>query len=67
MHNRHDPAIQATVNRLAWMEEERRDFSAWMFGRYDVFQDIFSDTLAAMDAEIAEERNILDQLKGYKS
>lgn len=67
MHNRHDPAIQATVNRLAWMEEERRDFAAFMQGREDVFQDIFTDALHRMDAAMEEERETLDALKGYKS
>ena len=65
--NRQDPAIQVTVNRLAWMEEERRDFASWIQGREDVFGEILTDTLAAMDAEIAEERETLDRLKGYIS
>lgn len=65
--NRRDPVIQTTINRLAWMIEDRRDFASWMRGREDVFGEIFENTLAAMDAEIAEERETLDQLKGYIS
>lgn len=65
--NRQEPVIQATINRLAWMEEERRDFASWMQGREDVFGEILTDTLATMDAEIAEERETLDRLKGYIS
>ena len=63
--NRQDPAIQVTVNRLAWMEEERRDFASWMQGRENVFQDIFTDALHRMDAAMEEERETLDALKGY--
>ena len=58
-------AIQATVNRLAWMEEDRRDFKAFMEGRDDVFRDIFLDALAEMDDMIQRERDYLDDLKGY--
>ena len=58
-------AIQATVNRLAWMEEDRRDFKAFMEGREDVFRDIFLDALAEMDDLIQQEKNYLDELKGY--
>ena len=58
-------AIQATVNRLAWMEEDRRDFKAFVEGRDDVFRDIFLDALAEMDDMIQRERDYLDDLKGY--
>ena len=58
-------AIQATVNRLAWMEEDRRDFKAFMEGRDDVFRDIFLDALAEMDDMIQRERDYWDDLKGY--
>ena len=58
-------AIQATVNRLAWMEEDRRDFKAFVEGRDDVFREIFLDTLAEMDDLIQQERDYLDELKGY--
>ena len=58
-------AIQATENRLAWMEEDRRDFKAFMEGREDVFRDIFLDALAEMDDLIQQEKNYLDELKGY--
>ena len=57
-------AIQATVNRLARMEEDRRDFKAFMEGRDDVFRDIFLDALAEMDDLIQRERDYLDELKG---
>ena len=57
-------AIQATVNRLAWMEEDRRDFKAFVEGRDDVFRDIFLDALAEMDDLIQRERDYLDELKG---
>ena len=57
-------AIQATVNRLAWMEEDRRDFKAFMEGRDDVFRDIFLDALAEMDDMIQQEKDCLDELKG---
>lgn len=57
-------AIQATVNRLAWMEEDRRDFKAFMEGRDDVFRDIFLDALAEMDDMIQQEKDYLDELKG---
>lgn len=58
-------AIQETVNRLAWMEEDRRDFKAFVAGRDDVFRDIFLDALAEMDDMIQWERDYLDELKGY--
>lgn len=58
-------AIQTAVNRLAWMEEDRRDFKAFMEGRDDVFKEIFLDALAEMDDRIQQERNYLDELKGY--
>lgn len=58
-------AIQATVNRLAWMEEDRRDFKAFMEGRDDVFREIFLDALAEMDDLIQQEKDHLDELKGY--
>ena len=57
-------AIQATVNRLAWMEEDRRDFKAFVAGRDDVFRDIFLDALAEMDDLIQQEKDYLDELKG---
>ena len=57
-------AIQATVNRLAWMEEDRRDFKAFMEGRDDVFRDIFLDALEEMDDMIQQEKDCLDELKG---
>lgn len=58
-------AIQATVNRLALMEEDRRDFKAFMEGREDVFRGIFLDALAEMDDMIQQEKDCLDELKGY--
>ena len=61
--NRRDPVIQATVNRLAWREEDRRDFAAFMQGREDVFREIFTDALHRMDAAMEEERDTLDALK----
>ena len=57
-------AIQATVNRLAWMEEDRRDFKAFVEGRDDVFRDIFLDALAEMDDMIQQEKDYLYDLKG---
>ena len=57
-------AIQETVNRLAWMEEDRRDFKTFMEGRDAVFRDIFLDALAEMDDLIQRERDYLDELKG---
>ena len=57
-------AIQATVNRLAWMEEDRRDFKAFVEGRDDVFRDIFLDALEEMDDLIQHEKEYLDELKG---
>ena len=57
-------AIQETVNRLAWMEEDRRDFKAFVEGRDDVFRDIFLDALAEMDDMIQQEKYYLDELKG---
>ena len=57
-------AIQATVNRLAWMEEDRRDFKTFVEGRDDVFRDIFLDALAEMDDLIQNEKDYLDGLKG---
>lgn len=57
-------AIQETVNRLAWMEEDRRDFKAFVEGRDDVFRDIFLDALAEMDDLIHQEKEYLDELKG---
>lgn len=58
-------AIQETLNRLAWMEEDRRDFKAFVEGRDDVFRDIFIDALAEMDDMIQQEKEYLDELKGY--
>ena len=57
-------AIQATMNRLAWMEEDRRDFKAFVEGRDDVFRDIFLDALAEMDDMIQQEKDYLYDLKG---
>ena len=57
-------AIQETVNRLARMEEDRRDFKAFMEGRDDVFREIFLDALAEMDDLIQQEKDYLDELKG---
>ena len=57
-------ALQATVNRLAWLEEDRRDFKAFVEGRDDVFRDIFLDALAEMDDLIQQEQDYLDDLKG---
>ena len=47
------------------MEEDRRDFKAFAEGRDDVFRDIFLDALAEMDDMIQQEKDYLDELKGY--
>lgn len=55
---------QDQVNRIAYMQEDRNDFSAFMNGRMDYFGEAFQSALMEMDAKLEEERDYLAFLKG---